>query len=265
MALTSDEAPLPVFELDQPEKYRQYLLTNSFEIRFYLNQLSKKRCIATAYLDEGRSLFLTSVIAVDEKKGQILLDPAHDETMNRLAGNADRITVATHLDRVKIQFRLSSVTMTSQQGQRTLCANIPDSLLRLQRREFFRLEPPLSAPVFCKVTLQPAEGITKVFDMPVSDISAGGISLISPVENAEYLYQNMPLTDCRLDIPGEGVITVNLEVRKVVEISNRSGQHNLRIGCEFIDLSSARQAMIERYITKIERERKARDSGLLGE
>jgi c-di-GMP-binding flagellar brake protein YcgR len=265
MALTSEEAPLPVFELDQLDRYRQYVLTNSFEIRFYLNQLNKKRSIATAYLDEGRSLFLTSVVAVDEKKNQILLDPAHDETMNRLACNASRITVATHLDRVKIQFRLPSVTTTSHQGQRALCANIPESLLRLQRREYFRLEPPLGAPVFCKVTLQLAEGTTKVLDMPLSDISAGGVSLVTAVENAEHICQNMPLPDCRLDIPGEGVITVNLEVRKTVEVSNRSGQHHLRIGCEFIDLSSARQAMIERYITKIERERKARDSGLMGE
>lgn len=263
--MTSEEAPLPVFELDQPDRYRQYLLTNSFEIRFYLNQLCKKRSIATAYLDEGRSLFLTSVVAVDEKKNQILLDPAHDETMNRLAAGADRITVATHLDRVKIQFRIPAITVTSLQGQRTLCASIPDSLLRLQRREFFRLEPPLGAPVFCKVTLPFGDGSTKVFDMPLADISAGGISLVAPVENAEYFYQDMPLSECQLDIPGEGIISVNLEVRKVVEISKRSGQHNLRVGCEFIDLSSARQAMIERYITRIERERKARDSGLMGE
>ena len=263
--MTSEEAPLPVFELDQLERYRQYVLTNSFEIRFYLNQLCKKRSIATAYLDEGRSLFLTSVIAVDEKKNQILLDPAHDEAMNRLAASADRITVATHLDRVKIQFRTPAITITTTQGQRVLCAKLPDTLLRLQRREFFRLEPPLGSPVFCKVTLPQGDGTTKVLDMPLSDISAGGISLVAPVENAEYFSQDMPLAECQLDVPCEGIISVNLEVRKVVEVSKRSGQQNLRIGCEFIELSSARQAMIERYITRIERERKARDSGLLGE
>jgi len=45
-------------------------------------------------------------------------------------------------------------------------------------------------------------------------------------------------------------------------MSDRSGLHNLRIGCEFANLPSSRLGFIERYITRIERERKARDTGL---
>lgn len=55
---------------------------------------------------------------------------------------------------------------------------------------------------------------------------------------------------------------MNLRVRKSVEMSDRTGQHSLRIGCEFANLPGARLAFIERYITRIERERKARDTGL---
>lgn len=43
---------------------------------------------------------------------------------------------------------------------------------------------------------------------------------------------------------------------------NRSGQAFLRIGFEFLNLPGARLAQIQRYITRIERERKARDAGL---
>ena len=51
-------------------------------------------------------------------------------------------------------------------------------------------------------------------------------------------------------------------VRKAVEYSASNGLHNLRIGCEYVDLAGSRLAMIERYITRIERERKAKATGL---
>ena len=69
-------------------------------------------------------------------------------------------------------------------------------------------------------------------------------------------------TECRLEIPGESVLSVNLRVREVLKIETVNGDHQLRLGCEFVGLPGTRLAMIERYITKLERERKARESGL---
>ncbi|WP_265948195.1 flagellar brake protein [Dechloromonas sp. A34] len=262
MSATADDLPIPDFEIDHPEVFGQFLLSNPREVNFYLNLLAKRRCILTAYIDGGHQFFLTSIVGIDEANDSFFLDPSNGSESNTDAQAARQITLVTNLDRVKIQLRLSPLVTAIHQGQSVLSAPIPPSILRLQRREFFRLEPPLASPILCKLAIGEANGGLETFELTLSDISGGGVCLIGPTESAGQFARDTLFQQCRLDIPGEGVIQVNLRVRKTVEISDRNGQHSLRIGCEFVSLPGTRLAFIERYITRIERERKARDSGL---
>ena len=253
---------VPDFEIDQREEFAQFFLGNPREILFYLRILAKRRSLFTAYLDEGADFFLTAIVAVDEAAGLILLDPQHAEESNAQFASAHQITLVGNLDSVKMQIRLPALKLSNVEGQNVLSAPIPLAILRLQRREFFRLEPPFTQPVHCKLATKSATGATQTFEFVLADISGGGLCLIVPTELAENFQRDALFQQCRLEIPGEGVIQVNLRVRKSVEMSDRTGQHSLRIGCEFANLPGARLAFIERYITRIERERKARDTGL---
>lgn len=262
MSATADDLPIPDFEIDHPDVFGQFLLSNPREVGFYLNLLAKRRCILTAYIDGGQHFFLTSIVGIDETASSLFLDPSNASESNADAQGARQITLVTNLDRVKIQLRLPPLSTSIHQGQSVLAAPIPPSILRLQRREFFRLEPPLASPILCKLATEEANGRLETFELKLSDISGGGLCLIGPTESAAHFARDTLFQQCRLDIPGEGVIQVNLRVRKTVEISDRNGHHSLRIGCEFVSLPGTRLAFIERYITRIERERKARDSGL---
>lgn len=254
--------PAPDFEIDHRNEFAQFFLSNQREIIFYLNVLAKRHCLITAYVNEGENFFLTAIVAVDEKTSLILLDPQHAEESNVEFRKAQKITLVANLDSVKIQVRLPALKEADFQGLNLLAAPIPDAILRLQRREFFRLEPPLSHPIRCKLAAKEADGVIQTFEFELSDISGGGVCLIGATEIAEHFQRDALFQQCRLEIPSEGVIQVNLRVRKTVEMSDRSGRHSLRIGCEFVNFPGARLAFIERYITRIERERKARDSGL---
>lgn len=252
------------FEIDHLDEFGQCLLTEPREIEFYLGLLVKRRSIFTAYIDAGERFFLTSVLAIDLAERRILLDPAQHDEAHADALAAKRITLVTNLDRVKIQLRLGPLQKQHYEGQTLLAARLPDGLLRLQRREFFRLEPPLSAPIYCKlVARSPDGGTTRTLELPLSDISGGGVSLVATVDMAGYFERDTLFQDCRLELPEDSVLLVSLRVRKAIELSERNGEHSLRVGCEFINLSGARQAQIERYITRVERERKARDTGLI--
>lgn len=258
----SEELATPDFEIDHREVFAQFLLDSHQEVLFYLNLLAKRRSIFTAYINEGQHFFPTSIVAIDESTGNIFLEPDNGDEGNDNAQNARQITLVTKLDRVKIQIRLPALKQAKHQGQSALAAPIPDAILRLQRREFFRLEPPLANPIHCKLATNASDGILKTFELTLSDISGGGVCLIGATELAEHFRRDALFQQCRLEIPEEGVIQVNLRVRKTVEMSDRSGEHNLRIGCEFVNLPGIRLAFIERYIARIERERKAKDSGL---
>ena len=49
----------------------------------------------------------------------------------------------------------------------------------------------------------------------------------------------------------------SLEVRNQQQSALRSGEQVLRAGCYFVGIPAAHQAMIQRYIIRIDRERRA--------
>lgn len=252
------------FEIDHPDEYAQYFLSNPMEVSFYLNLLAKRGSLLTAHINDGPAFFLTTIATVDDEKRLIFLDPAQTAEINAAAKSARQITLAANLDCIKIQLHTPALTEHEVAGRKSLVAAIPDTILRLQRREFFRLEPPLTNPIHCRIAIDSPDGTFKTFELQAGDISGGGISLIAPTELVDDCQRNTLFKDSRLEIPGEGVLLVNLRVRKTFEFSAENRHHHLRLGCEFIGLPGTRLAMIERYITRIERERKARDSGLAG-
>ena len=258
-----DNPPPPDFEIDHREDFARYFLHERREIVFYLEALAKRTCLITAHLDEGERFFLTTILAVDAAGGRIFLDPAQVDELNRQAVAARRITLAATLDRVKVQFRVAAAQPATLDERPALVVPLPATVLRLQRREFFRLEPPADNPIHCRLEAHDGQGHPRNFELMLGDISGGGVSLVADIDDAECFPRAALLGDCRLDIPGEGVIAVELRVRKAIEVSTQSGLHNLRIGCEFVNLPGSRLAMVERYIARIERERKARTSGLL--
>ncbi len=121
----------------------------------------------------------------------------------------------------------------------------------------FRIDTPRIQPLRCKLVKHHEGKESEVFDFPLLDISGGGLCMSGPVETADHFSLGELFTDCRLEIPDESVISVNLRVREVSRLETANGQIQLRLGCEYVNLPSARQNLIERYITRLERSRKA--------
>ncbi|MDP2881468.1 MAG: flagellar brake protein [Azonexus sp.] len=261
MTLAQNEVSVPVFEIDQPATYGKYLLHNRAEILIHLRALLKHHTLITVYLDEGKEFFLSTLLSIDEDSKQLILDGSNHATSNDAALKAARITLSAPLERVKIQIRLPGLSMTTIDGKKVMIAPLPTSILRLQRREFFRVKTPLLTPLRCKLAVPNPAGGHTVVDYPLFDLSGGGISLLGPIRDADLFSLGELFHDCRLEIPGESVLSVNLRVCEVLKIEMVNGEQQLRLGCEFVSLPGTRLAFIERYITRQERERSLRSAG----
>ena len=88
-----------------------------------------------------------------------------------------------------------------------------------------------------------------------------GFAMASP-EQARLFNRGDIMNDCRMMLPEEGLLVVTLSVRNMFDVITRTGARHVRIGCEYVGLPSVRMTMVQRYITRIERERKARLSGM---
>jgi c-di-GMP-binding flagellar brake protein YcgR len=142
-------------------------------------------------------------------------------------------------------------------GRRAFAADLPRNLLRLQRREFFRVTLPLAHQPLC--SLDGPE--LPLLRLPIQGLSIAGLSFIQAPEALAPFEPLAQIPRCRFDIGEAGyslVIHCAVEVRYITEIAARAGRIVSRMGCRFIDPSAALQNHVQRYMMRIERERRAR-------
>ncbi len=259
----SEPAQAPqTIEIEQTDEYSRYLLYSRTEILAVLRTLIQKVALITVHFDQGKSFLLTSMLAFTEDQHGFILDVGADPEMNQKAVLANRLILTAVVDKVKIQFRAEGLSLTSHEGRPAFQGKLPDALLRLQRREFFRLSTPIATPVMMNAVVRRPDGSALSVDIPLFDISGGGVGLMVSPEVAGYLQKGEVLSDCRIRLPDEGLLVAKLVIRNKFDVTTRSGGQFVRAGCEFIEIPPSRLNMVQRYITRVERERKARLSGL---
>lgn len=257
-----EEHPQLRFELMQADDYGKYLLHSKKEIIFILRAMRDKGDLVTVYFNQGSDFLLTTLLSVSADGNAMLLDPGGNAEMNRKALASDKLVfIATH-DKVKIQFTVKHLAKTEYEGREAFRAAIPDELLRLQRREYYRLTAPIAHPLRCAIPVKLADGTKTTFETTVIDISGGGLGVMAPPEGVEFETDHL-FENCRIELPEVGTVLATLRVRNVFEFTLRSGAKTKRSGCQFVDLPGHMMTLIQRYIIRIERERKARETGMM--
>lgn len=246
--------------LTQPELGTEnqslYQVNSRREIISLLQGIQNQRQLITMVINDGAEVVVTSILDIDDKKNIVYIDCAPNPLINQRVIEADDIEFESALDKVQISFAASDVRNCIQDGQPALCMPIPKVLIRLQRREYFRVNTPAGHPVYCKIPLDTGECAVSMVD-----ISGGGVALLDEKRMLDtkigHEYQN-----CQIELPENGTLKVTLRVRNMQDFSLANGKTNRRIGCEFVNMAPAMLTMVQRYIMQLERERNARLHGM---
>ena len=249
-------------ELIHADDEAKYVLRDAREILAVLRNLVGARALVSARLAPGNESVLSTLVEVAEDGSSLLLDGSADALQNQRMEHADALDCVTQLDKVRIQFLLKGARLVDEGGSPGFRCALPDSLLRLQRREFYRLQTPLSHSVSCTLALPQADGSRRNTELRILDISGGGVAIAVPPVGVPF-EQGTEFANCLLNLPDGPPIPARLIVRNLFRITNRSGVEVLRAGCEFADMPRGAEDAIQRYILKVERERNARDRGRL--
>ena len=230
----------------------RFLVDSKKEVAFILRAIGQKGEGITAHFSHGSDFILTSIIHVDADSDTIILDYGANEVLNRKILEARKIIFITAQDKVRIQFTGDHIEKTHYEGRPAFKINLPESLIKLQRREYFRLAAPISRPLICTF---PLEGGNKL-GLTIADISIGGIGVIVPPTTVKFeigaLYRG-----CHFSLPEIGTIVAALQICNAFEVTMKNGARTMRAGCMFVNLPGTMQSMIQRYIIKLERERRA--------
>jgi|GEM_PF-272480 len=252
-------------ELAQTEEESEYLLHSEVEIVSILRALKDSNETVTLYFNNANDFVLTSIFSVSEEENVIALYAGGNAAANRQAMLADKLYGVSSLEKVRVQFVLHGLKLAQYRGRQCFIADMPEAILRLQRRENFRLIVPIRQPVKCFIPMpspedRPDAEPTEV-EVGVIDVSGGGIGIVMPPEDVPFA-PDMVFEKCQIELPGVGTIIATLRVRSTFEVSVRDGPVSRRAGCQFVSLAGPMLAMLQRYIIKEERERKAREAGL---
>lgn len=239
-----------------PEAFARYAVRDPREVLQLLNAVVEKRLLLSAFIDHDES-FITLAIAVTDD-GTLIIDACSDDARNARAGNAAQLVCTTRLDDVKLQFALQAPARIMYDGRPALRAALPESVLRLQRREYYRLPTLQTDPLVCVITHAAGDGRRHEVRVRILDISGGGLAILIPPRELEFV-AGAEFNDCVLRLPDGDPLAVRLKVRNLFEVEKANGVKVQRAGCEFMGLSNQATARIQRYMFRLERDRRMRD------
>lgn len=234
----------------------KYLIHSRLEIAAILGTMAKSGSMLTAYFGGGNDFILTCIAAVRPEQNTVLVDCGADADANQRVLHARSINFVALHQRIKIQFVAESLRPARLAGRDVFSMALPATLLRLQRREYFRIATPLTRPLVCSIAPQSAP-VRAPAELTIVDISCGGISVIDSSVPAG-IEVGAHFRGCRIVLPNLGAVTTDIMVRSTFEVMLKNGSKHKHAGCEFIGMPERDRALIQRYISRFERERKDR-------
>lgn len=223
-------------------------------IQFTLNQLIDKRENFTAVFGGGDESFITTLLAVWPQSGLLVVDRSGSPEANARFLKSDHVVFAARPEGVRIQFTGRQPRLIDYDGDEALAVTLPDHIIRLQRRDNFRIETPRVRPALFRGRLNGGS-----LELPLHNLSVGGCC-VTASQSIDGLETGKVFENCRLVLPEPEKVELSLgaEVRHLSEIEARAGARQWRVGLQFIGASAAAEIRIQRYIARIEHDRRER-------
>jgi c-di-GMP-binding flagellar brake protein YcgR len=238
-----------IAQLSEAEIENRFQVSGARPVAFMLAGFAKDRDQFSVQF-EGQ-VFLTTLLAVDVDKARLIIDCSGSNDLNRRFREANRATFVGRPGGIHVQFSTGGPQEINYQGGKAFSVALPKFLVRMQRRDSFRIETPRARPLELFGYLPDG----KLVKLPVHDISVAGLGVTVP-EVPQDLVAGIALKNCHLQLPEESKdLFFNATVAHMTEYEGRLGAKNWRVGLHFVDLPSGEEARIQRYIARVERER----------
>ena len=251
--MSNDTTPGSPTGSHQPLDLAKFTLATPAEIAQHLASIAKHGHMVTVFANKGKSFILTRLLDVDFQTGLFTFDWGAEEDTNAQVLNSERNVFVCSPEGVKTQFVTGQVSKVMLEGRPAFLCKLPEQVIKLQRREFFRIQTPLGTPVFCHI----ADFGQRAIDLALFDISLGGMSLWLPGVSTTGFDIGQQYRQCTIDLKPFGTLNLGIEVRHRLTARMRNGNEAMRIGCSYLNLTPQMETLIQRYVGFLERERRA--------
>jgi hypothetical protein len=245
---------LPSLSDDEIED--RYFLRGRMEILSVLNELILRREPVTVYFNGGRDFFQTTLL--EARADALVFDLSGDPVINKRLPASSSCIFVSSINGIRVQYAGGQVGKFSWGGSDAFWVPLPERMVRVQRRESYRILLPVAKPLMLKLFANDKQVIG---EWPAHDLSVGGLGFTTigmpPVE----VEQEIPRL--RLPLPGQILVECVAQVRHVTPMSERLDGGRYRVGVCFTDLAPATAVAIQRFITIVEHQRRGQQGARL--
>jgi len=231
------------------EKFREgeekkYLISSPREIQLILQAIAQKKSSAMLYINDGEHFIKTVFLAANAQG--IWLDVGPGDADNESVLLNDTITLVTKHQGAKVQFECQHIELAMIASLPAFFCPLPAKMVRLQRREYFRLLIPVDVPLKCVIPPKTDKPVQQD-EVTILDISVGGIALVCK-ETGVHLEEGEVYPDCQIDLPGIGMLTATLQVKNLFDVTSPAGHITKHAGCEFIHPDGQTGILLQRFV-----------------
>ena len=231
---------------------REYRITEPSERAQLLAELASTRDPVSIYENLDADHCLESrLLAYDPARDSLEFEILPKQTHPANFGSGSPMIAVAVMAKVKLQFEVNPVRVDAEASQ--FQAKAPSSVVRLQRRDAFRVTPPREAAAHLFV--REAVAGSKEWRTPVVDLSASGLAF--QWRNSTPPLRGAILQSCRIELAGVPAINCHLRV-KSTKLQGPLGSRVARVGVEFIGLDSSAARAIQVYVNAAQTRSRAR-------
>lgn len=238
-----------------------FLISSPEQIIYYLSILFKHKCLLTVYFGDKDDSFITTILDIYIKDNLLAFyHSPKKESIEQLL-NSPVITFKTRCFGVEVIFEAMRLDKINYHGLPAFAVPIPESMLWMERRAFYRVKLPAAKSSYCQLTLKDQEPINyKLYDISIIGFSmlvaSQKVPDLSKESDPMVLYTSFE--QCKLMLADVEADTVSFEIRSKYIINPETSKRMEKIGCQFTQITPAFQSAIQRYMQQIERESQKR-------
>ena len=248
--------PMTTIESNMASEAMESLkIRNPVDIQSVLKDITQRELALQLFTPSGDLVMNTRILKLDPINNRYLLQVPNPDTFKQADYPAMDLIAVCFMNSVKIQFEAQQAKFALYGNQPVYVCQEPEWLLRLQRRNYYRVQLEDGLSIGIVIPLHNQTMVTA----EVTDISIGGCAIVSDDDALAACAAGLLLKDCELSLPGLKPVYVDLEVR-----TSRYGDADTgyRLGCRFSELTGAQATLLQRFVMHAERTQRAKKAGL---
>ncbi len=240
-----------IAQLSEAEIEARFHVTGTLPIAFLLVGYARTKDQFTVSFGGGEEMMLTTLLDAQPAGDRLVFDCSGSAEINRRFVDSRRNVFSGRPGGIHVQFTTGPATEVNFEGGKAFAVPLPKYVVRLQRRETFRIETPRGKPLQLFGRL----GGGRLLNFPAHDMSVAGIGTTTPTL-PEGLAVGERLENCHFALPDdEHELFFSATIRHITPQLGRAGQQQWRVGLHFENMPIVEENRIQRYIAKVERER----------